>query len=106
MLTFDPQREPRLRHLMTEQGDDLGAITAHARRWVCDPSGFTTSPVCLLAPLGDALVEVAVGFRALSAVAEEAWEEVRRDTDRTLASYVEVDGSVSDDLARLSGRLS
>ncbi len=106
MLTFDPQRESRLRDLMTEQGDDLAAIATHARRWVCDPTGFTTSPVCLLAPLGDALAEVAVGFGALSALVEEAWGEVRRDTDRTLASYVEVDGSVCEDLARLTGRLS
>lgn len=106
MLTFDPRLEPRLRELMTEQGEDLAAIAEHARRWVCDPSGFTTSPVCLLSPLGDVLAEVAAGFEALSARVEEAWSEVQRDTDRTLASYVEVDTSVASGLDRLTGRLS
>jgi len=105
MLTFDPRPEPRLRDLMTEQGDDILAIARHARRWVCDPSGFTTSPVCLLAPLGDALAEVAAGFDALSARVEEAWSEVERDTDRTLASYAEVDARVASGLGRLPGRL-
>ena len=90
---------------MTEQGDDFAAIADHARRWVCDPSGFTTSPVCLLSPLADALAEVARGFGALSDLVEESWSEVRRDTDRTLSSYVEVDASVSADLDRLTGLL-
>lgn len=105
MLTFDPRLAPRLHDLMTEQGDDLAAIAHHARRWVCDPSGFTTSPVCLLSPLGDALAEVAAGFGALSARVEEAWSDVQRDADRTLASYVEADASVASSLARLAGRL-
>ena len=105
MLTFDPRLAPRLRDLMTEQGDDLVAIATHARRWVCDPSGFTTSPVCLLAPLGDVLAEVAAGFGALSARVEEAWREVQRDTELTLASYVETDASVASGLDRLTGRL-
>jgi hypothetical protein len=106
MLTFDRCLEPRLRELMIEQGDDFVAIAEHARRWVCDPAGFTTSPACLLRPLGDVLAEVAAGFGALGSAVEESWSEVRRDTDRTLASYVEVDGSVSAGLARLTGRLA
>jgi hypothetical protein len=105
MLTFDPHLEPRLRDLMAAQGDDLASIAAHARRWVCDPSGFTTSPVCLLSPLGDAMAEVAAGFGALSARVEEAWSQVQRDTDRTLAAYVEADASVASGLDRLTGRL-
>ena len=105
MLTFDPHLEPRLRDLMAEQGDDLSAIAHHARRWVCDPSGFTTSRFCLLSPLGEVLAEVAGGFEALSARVEEAWSEVQRDTDRTLASYVETDASVASGLDRLTGRL-
>ena len=106
MLTFDPRDEPRLRDLMTEQGDDLAAIAAYARRWVCDPSGFATSRLCLLSPLGDALGEVASAFAALGARVEESWDDVRRDADRTWASYAEVDGSASDALVGLSGRLS
>jgi len=105
MLTFDPRQGPRLRDLMTEQGDDLAAIAGHARRWVCDPSGFTTSRVCLLAPLGDALAEVATGFGALSDRVEESWRDVQRDTDRTLASYAETDAAVTSVLGRLTGRL-
>jgi hypothetical protein len=36
---------------------------------------------------------------------EEAWSEVQRDADRTLASYVEADASVASRLDRLTGRL-
>ena len=106
MLTFDPRDEPRLRDLMTEQGDDLTTIATYARRWVCDPTGFATSPLCLLSPLGEALAEVASAFAALGARVEESWDDVRRDADRTWASYAEVDDTASAALAVLSGRLS
>ena len=52
MLSIEWTHRPRLDGLLTAQGEDFDAIAAHARRWVCDPSGFTTSRLCLLAPLG------------------------------------------------------
>lgn len=106
MLTFDPRDEPRLRGLMTEQGADLAAIADHARRWVCDPSGFTTSRFCLLTPLGEALAEVAVAFGHLGDRVVESWDGVRRDADRTWASYIEADDAAADSVSRLAGRLS
>src|SRR5689334_420603 len=101
MLSFEWNDRSRLDRLLVEQGADFRAIAAHARRWVCDPSGFTTSPVCLLAPLGEVLEEVATGFGWLSSAVEESWSETCRDTSRTLASYAETDASVSSTLDRL-----
>jgi hypothetical protein len=105
MLSFDWNDRSRLDRLLREQGSDLRAIAAHAHRWVCDPAGFTTSPVCLLAPLAEALDEVGAGFAWLSAAVEDSWGEVCRDADHTLTSYAETDAATSSGLRRVAGRL-
>ena len=66
----------RLAGAMDEVGEQMARATSYAVGWMCRPDGFTTSPVCLLRPLGDVLERVAEAFTEAGRVWGDDWQRL------------------------------
>jgi len=62
---------------MDELADQISAITAYARRWVCQRAGFEPSPLCLMRPLAELMDVLADAFAGLERVAHDDVADLR-----------------------------